>query len=136
MSSLQEMLNLNVVDDITTNVEITNRILDKDGRSFKFTIKPISFSDLNELKKRATYFDSKGKAILNEDFLNTLIVIENTLEPNFKDSKSIAQLNCTTPEQYLNKVLLAGEIEKLIKAILTISGFDSELDEMVDDIKN
>lgn len=136
MTTLQDMLNLNLVDNITHTVHITNRILDQNGQTFKFTIKPISFTEFNDLKKRSTYFDSNGKPSLNEDLLNTLIVIENTLEPNFKDSQSISQLGCTTPEQYLNKVLLAGEIEKLIKSILNISGFDTDLDEMVADIKN
>ena len=46
MSSLQEILNLNVVDNITHYVEISNRLKDKNGDNLKFKIKPISFEEL------------------------------------------------------------------------------------------
>ena len=136
MSSLQEILNLNVVDNITHYVEISNRFKDKNGDNLKFKIKPISFEELNRLKRKATFIDKNGQAIIDEGKLNTLCIIESTLEPSFKDIKSMEKLNINTPEQYLNKVLLAGEIERLIKEILVISGFMESIDELVCDIKN
>lgn len=136
MSSLQEILNLNVVDNITHYVEISNRLKDKNGDNLKFKVKPISFEELNRLKRKATFIDKNGQAIIDEGKLNTLCIIESTLEPSFKDIKSMEKLNINTPEQYLNKVLLAGEIERLIKEILVISGFMESIDELVCDIKN
>lgn len=136
MSTLQEILNLNVVDNITHYVEISNRLKDKNGDNLKFKIKPILFEDLNRLKRKSTFVDKNGQAIIDEGKLNTLCIIEATLEPSFKDIKSMEMLNVSTPEQYLNKVLLSGEIERLIKEILTISGFIESIDELVCDIKN
>lgn len=136
MSSLQEILNLNVVDNITHYVEISNRLKDKNGDNLKFKIRPISFEELNRLKRKSTFIDKNGQAIIDEGKLNTLCIIESTLEPSFKDIKSMEKLNINTPEQYLNKVLLAGEIERLIKEILVISGFMESIDELVCDIKN
>lgn len=136
MSSLQEILNLNVVDNITHYVEISNRLKDKNGDNLKLKIRPISFEELNRLKRKSTFIDKNGQAIIDEGKLNTLCIIESTLEPSFKDIKSMEKLNTNTPEQYLNKVLLAGEIERLIKEILIISGFMESIDELVCDIKN
>ena len=136
MSSLQEILNLNVVDNITHYVEISNRLKDDNGDNIKFKIKPILFEDLNRLKRKASFIDKNGQAIIDEGKLNTLCIIESTLEPSFKDIKSMEKLKVNTPEQYLNKVLLAGEIEMLIKEILKISGFLESVDELVCDIKN
>ncbi|WP_250278889.1 phage tail assembly chaperone [[Clostridium] colinum] len=136
MSSLQEILNLNIVDNITHYVEISNRLKDENGNNIKFKIKPILFEDLNRLKKKATFIDKNGQVIIDEGKLNTLCIIEATLEPTFKDIKSMEKLNVNTPEQYLNKVLLAGEIDRLIKEILNISGFIESIDELVCDIKN
>ena len=136
MSSLQEILNLNVVDNITHYVEISNRLKDKNGDNLKFKIRPISFEELNRLKRKSTFIDKNGQAIIDEGKLNTLCIIESTLEPSFKDIKSMEKLDTNTPEQYLNKVLLAGEIERLIKEILIISGFMESIDELVCDIKN
>ncbi len=136
MSTLQEILNLNIVDNITHYVEISNRLKDENGNNLKFKIKPILFEDLNRLKRKATFIDKNGQAIIDEGKLNALCIIEATLDPNFKDIKSLEKLNISTPEQYLNKVLLAGEIERLIKEILSISGFMQDIDELVCDIKN
>lgn len=136
MSSLQDILNLNVVEDIVTYVEISSRLKDENGENLKFKIKPILFEELNRLKRKATIIDKNGQPIIDEGKLNTYCIIESTLEPSFKDIKSMEQLKVNTPEQYLNKVLLAGEIDRLIKEILTISGFIENIDDLVRDIKN
>lgn len=134
--SLQEILNLNAVDNITTFVEISNRLKCENGQNIKFKIRPILFEELNRLKKKATFISKDGMMNIDEGYLNTLCIIEATIEPSFKDSNSINKLNVNTPEQYLNKVLLAGEIENLIKEILNISGFVDNFEGLVDDIKN
>lgn len=136
MSTLQEILNLNIVDDIHTYVEISYRLKDKDGKNLKFKIKPILFEELNTIKKKATVLDKDGKPIIDEAILNMLCIIQATIEPNFKDVNSIEKLGVFTPEQYINKVLLAGEIDRLINEILKISGFLINIEEMVADIKN
>ncbi len=136
MSTLQEILNLNIVDKINTDVEISDRFKDENGNILKFKIRPILFEELNNLKKRATFFDKNGKPEIDEGMLNMYCITEATIEPNFKDSKSIEKVGVFTPEQYINKVLLAGEIDKLINEILKISGFLIGIEEMVADIKN
>ena len=136
MSTLQEILNLNIVDKINTYVEISNRLKDENGENLKFKIRPILFDELNRLKKKATIFDKDGKTTIDEGYLNTLCIIEATIEPNFKDVTSIEKVGVFTPEQYINKVLLAGEIDRLINEILKISGFLIDIEEMVADIKN
>lgn len=134
--NLQEFLNNNIVEGITKEVIISDRFVDENGKIMKFEIKAISQKELNELKKRASGYDKKGKLIINEGLLNMLCIIDNTVKPNFKDSESIKKLGCATPEQYLNKVLLAGEVERLTKEILEMSGFGQNINEMVDEIKN
>lgn len=136
MSSLQDILNLNIVDNIFSYVEIGDRLKDEDGENIKFKIKPILFEDLNRLKNKATIFGKDGNPTIDEGYLNLLCIIESTVEPNFKNADSIERLGLTTPEQYLNKVLLAGEIDTLIKEILNISGFITDIKQKVDEIKN
>lgn len=136
MSTLQDILNLNIVDNITRDVVISNRFKDENGNNLKFKIKPILFDDLNRLKRKATFIDKNGQPVIDEGKLNTYCIIEATIEPSFKDIKSMEKLKVNTPEQYLNKVLLSGEIEKLIKEILTISGFVESFEDLVCDIKN
>lgn len=136
MSTLQEILNLNIPQDFISDVVISERFKDEIGNLIPFQIKPISFEALNRLKKRATSISKDGSYNLDEGYLNMLCIIESTVNPSFKDAKSIAELSVSTPEQYLNKVLLAGEIDRLIKEILTISGFIHDFEGFVEEIKN
>ncbi|MFI3230483.1 MAG: XkdN-like protein [bacterium] len=136
MSTLQDILNLNPIDDLSHQVVISNRLLDDSNSPIKFQIKPLLLDDFNRLKKKASFINKAGEASINEAYLNSLCIIECTLNPNFKDASSIAKFNLATPEQYLNKVLLAGEADRLIKEIFHISGFIDDFEGFVEEIKN
>jgi hypothetical protein len=139
MSSLQEFLNVNPVDNVTADVAISDRFKDKDGNMLKFKIKAMTNDEFEEIRKAAASISTKkGKRSISFDTkrFNELVVINNTIDPNFKDAESIKKLGCITPEQYLNKVLLAGEIVELSQQIQTLSGFELEIDELVEEAKN
>lgn len=139
MSSLQDFLNVNPVDNVTDDVVISDRFKDKDGNILKFKIKAMTNDEFEDIRKAAASISTKkGKRTINFDTkrFNELVVINNTLDPNFKDAESIKKLGCITPEQYLNKVLLAGEIVELSQQIQTLSGFELEMDELVEEAKN
>lgn len=136
MSTLQDILNLNPIHDLSHDVIISNRLLDQDNNPIKFKIKPLLLDDFNRLKKKASSLNKNGEISLNEAYLNSLCIIECTINPNFKDASSIQKFNLATPEQYLNKVLLAGEADRLIKEIFSISGFIDDFEGFVQEIKN
>lgn len=139
MSSLQEFLNNNPVDNLTAEVVVSERFRDKNGNILKFKIKAMTNEEFEEIRKAAMRVSfSKGKRSLDFDVrrFNELIVINNTVDPNFKDAESIKKLGCVTPEQYLNKVLLAGEIAELAQQIQKLSGFGKDMDELVEEAKN
>jgi len=139
MSSLQEFLNANPIDNLTAEVVISERFKDKEGNVLKFKIKAMTNEEFEEIRKATTNVSFKnGKRIYSFDtkHFNELVVINNTIDPNFKDAESIKKLGCVTPEQYLNKVLLAGEISELSRQIQLLSGFEVDLAELVDEVKN
>lgn len=125
----------NQVDGITEKVVIGSRFKSEDGL-LKFEIKPISSSEFSELQKRCTKIGKKGKTDFDSKKFNETLVINNTIEPNFRDAKFISDAKCVSPEEVLNKVLLAGEVIELSSQIQKISGFDQELDELRDEAKN
>ncbi len=133
--TFQQFLNQNTVDSITREVIVSDRFKNDDGEIFKFKIKAMTQSDFEEIKKKAL-FGNIGNGQLDEDILNCFIIIENTLEPSFKDSESLNILNCSSPRQYLNKVLLSGEIAFLAGEIIKLSGFDRGVEELSEDVKN
>lgn len=52
------------------------------------------------------------------------------------DRFTLKKLNCSTAEQYLNKVMLAGEIERLAREIFVFSGFGQNINELIEEAKN
>ena len=79
----------------------------------------------------------KGKDV---DFdyrkFNNLLVLNHTVEPNFKDAEFVKQVGAVYPEQAMGKVLLAGEISVLAEQIRKVSGFEDSLDDLVAQVKN
>lgn len=139
MSALQEFLNANPVDNLTAEVLISDRFKDKEGNILKFKIKAMTNDEFEEIRKKATKIDfKKGKR--NVDFdarkFNEQVVINHTIDPDFKNAESIKKVGCMSPEQYLNKVLLAGEIAELAEQIQILSGFEKDMSDLVEEAKN
>lgn len=134
--NLQDFLNQNIVEGLTREISLGDRFIDEKGDELRFRIKAIGQEQFNELKRRATTFDKKGRMIIDEGALSCLIVIENTLNPSFKDMESLKKLGCVNAQAYLSKVLLAGEIEALASEILKLSGFNDNINDMAQEIKN
>ncbi|MNU85100.1 Phage XkdN-like protein [compost metagenome] len=136
MTTLQEFLNANPVEGLTEEVPVSPRFKDKEGNLLKFKIKALSGPEFEDVRKRSMEIRKKGKIEFNAQRFNNTLVINNTLEPNFKDAESIKKLGCATPEDYLNKVLLPGEIVTLAGCIQSLSGFDVDMDDLVEEAKN
>lgn len=134
--SLQDFLNANPIDGLTEEVTVSKRFKDAEGNLLKFKIKAMTGPEFEEVRRRSTTIQKKGKVEFNAQLFNTISVINNTLVPDFKDAESINKLGCTTPEQYVNKVLLPGEIATLAEHIQRLSGFDVGMEELVEEAKN
>lgn len=135
MKTLQDFLNSNPIDNITSEVAVSDRFKDDEGKLFKFKIKAMNNKTFEDLRKRS--MKMKGRTFdLDSRAYNLSIVIENTLEPDFKDADSLAKMGCANPEQYVERVLLAGEINTLADEITKLSGFDTSMEDLVEEAKN
>lgn len=131
MSKLLAYLVDNPVDGITKDVIVSKRLKD-----FKFKISPMSGTEFGEFQKLCTSIDRKGKQSFNAGRFNELVVINKVIEPSFRDAEAIKASGVMTPEQFLNKSLLGGEIQTLSEAVVELSGFGGGIDEEVDNAKN
>lgn len=137
--SLQEFLNNNPVEGATTEVVISQRFRDENGKLMPFKIKAMTQDNFEALRKRATKISverNNQKVEFDSSAFTMNMVIEQTIEPNFKDADSINKLGCVSPEQYVNKVLLAGELQELSNQINAFSGFNVNLQALIDEAKN
>ncbi|CEK34301.1 XkdN-like protein,hypothetical protein,Phage XkdN-like protein [[Clostridium] sordellii] len=135
MSKLMDFLVSNPIDNLTEDVIISDRFKNE-NEILKFKIKAVSPDEFSELQKQCTKVGKKGKVNFDSKMFNDQLIINYTVEPNFKDADAIKKAGCMTPEQLLNKVLLAGEVATLVEEISTLSGFDKDLETLREDAKN
>jgi hypothetical protein len=131
MSTLLEFLIENPVDNLTEKVVVSNRLA-----KFPFTIKAMTGPEFSEYQKLATRIGKNKKVEFNSKLFNELVVLNHTVEPNFRDANNIKKAGCTSPEGFLYKSLLAGEIAELSQQISNLSGFDRDLEATVEEAKN
>lgn len=138
VSTLQEFLNTNPIDNLTDEVIISDRFRDNEGSLLKFKIKAMTSGVFEEYRKKSMSINPKSKQKVELDMkkFNSQIVINQTIEPNFKDAESIRALGCTTPDEYLSRVLLPGEIVELSDQIQKLSGFNKDMEELIEEAKN
>lgn len=140
MSTLKQFLidNSNVTNE-EHSVTVSKRFKDEKGNILKFKIKPVSGDEFNDYQKKCTSITMVGRkrsTKMDSGKFNNMIIINHVMDPDFKDKDLLKSLSVQTPEQALQKVLLAGEIIDLAERISEISGFDTDINEEIENAKN
>lgn len=132
--TLVDFLVENPVDNVTEEItNLSNRL-----SGFTFKVKAIGGEEFSEYQQRAFALgmgSSKTKQF-NQKLFNELVILNHVVEPDFKHAESIKKASCNTPEQFLYKSLLSGEITELQSRITKLSGFNQTVDDMVKEVKN
>lgn len=131
MGKLLDFLIEHPVDNLTEEIVISDRL-----SKWKFKIRAMTGVEFSEYQNLSTNISSKRKVKFDSAKFNQLVVLNHTVEPNFRDVESIKKAGCQTPEQFLYKALVAGEIAELSQRISKLSGFDQEINEVIEEAKN
>lgn len=135
MSQLQAFLNANGTSSIDEKVIISDRFKGENGKLMEFTIRALSDDQMEEINKACQKFGKKGKVDFDTSKFNRMVSIAGSKDPNFRDAESIKTVGVVTPEDYIKKVLLPGEITHLADAILKLSGYQ-DMEELREEAKN
>lgn len=119
--------------DIREEIYVSERFK---NAGFKFTISAMTGEQFSAYQKEATAIGRHKKVNFDSKRFNELVVINHTVNPNFKDAEVIKQAGCQTPEQFLYRSLRAGEVVELSNKISQLSGFDADPEALVDEVKN
>ena len=131
MGSLVEFLIEHPIDNVTEEIVVSPRL-----SKHPFTIRGMSGIEFAEYQKLSTKINRHKKVDFDTKVFNELLVLNHTVVPNFRDAASVKAAGCSSPEQFLYKSLLAGEIAELAQKISSLSGFDREIAEDVEEAKN
>ena len=130
--TLTDFLIGNELENVEEEVRLAGRL-----SNFKFKIKAITQSQFSEMQKQCIVVNAKGKKIsFDSAKFSIMTIVRGCVYPNFKSDEFVKACGVTLPEQCVNKKLLPGEIAELSKRIMILSGFDEDINEQVEEVKN
>lgn len=121
--------------DITEHLVISRRFVDDDGKPIEFIIKAVTEAENEVLRMEARRpvggelkFDSKN-------YCNRLLAT-SVVYPNLKNAELQRSWGVYSAEDLICKMLLAGEYSKLLNAVKKLCGFDENIQDLKNTIKN
>lgn len=129
--SITQFLIDNPIDNLTTEVIISERL-----RNFKFKLGVMKGAEFEEYRKQTNKIGKKGKIDYDGAKFQKLVIKNHCLVPNFKSKSNIEAAKCRTPEEFIENSLTSGELAELSQQILAFNGFDTDIEELTDQVKN
>ena len=109
-------------------VLISTRFQDENGEPVPFRIRAITQEQNDALTAKCRRVQTVGgrrQEYLDTAQLNRELVAAATVEPDFSSAEVCEAYGTKIPTQVPGRMLLAGEYDALLKAILELSGFDT-----------
>jgi len=135
MSNLQAFLHPVQSADVQ-EVVISRRFIGENGKPIPFKIRPLTQEENARISKQSMRLVKGGKrgekALDNIEYTNR-IVVEATVEPDFRSEELCRAYGTMDPVEVPGKMLLAGEYKRLMDAIMELSHFEDDLE---DEVKN
>ena len=129
MTDLEKFLALPDVNEITEEVFVSERL-------GKFTVRAMTADEHGNYQKRAMGKILKGGADFDTGKFNLLVAAGQTIKPDFSNAELLKKAGCATAAEFIKRKLKAGEIAELSNKICEISGFESDINEDVEEAKN
>ncbi|MBB6733185.1 phage tail assembly chaperone [Cohnella zeiphila] len=140
MSDLSAFFAENAAGDVTETLVVSERFQDRDGHPVPWKLRSITAAEDEECRKAATR-RVKGKGgqytteTSTEEYLAKMAVA-CVVFPNLKDAELQKSYGVLGAENLLRKMLRAGEYVNLIQKVQEINGYDKDMNELVDEVKN
>ncbi|WP_217563070.1 phage portal protein [Paenibacillus sp. GbtcB18] len=140
MSNLSMFFAQNVVAAIEESVVVSDRFKDKDGKPVPWTIRSITEEENEACRKAATRKVKVNKVVgipeTNFEEYQARLAVASVVYPDLKDAELQKSYGILGAEKLLAKMLLPGEYATLQESVQRINGFDRDINELKDDVKN
>lgn len=138
MATLKGFLNPIKVEE--RDVIISDRFIGEDGQPLPFRIKPVGNDVMSALEQEAVeQTTGKGKSVgIKTDtrkYINGLLAA-SVVSPDLDAVDIQDAYGASSARELIDKMLLAGERNRLLEAVNEINGLDKNLDDMVKEAKN
>lgn len=132
---------LNPVQVEEQELVISRRFRDENGEPVKWRIRPLTQDENKALIKKATFAKKTAQGVqqeLDKQKYAALVIVAATKHPDFSAAELCEAYGTLDPLDVPGKMLLVGEYNRLMEAILDLSGMDAEGNDTDEDtaIKN
>jgi hypothetical protein len=140
MSDLSAFFAQNASVDQIEEVAISARFRDGDGNPVLWKLRSMTEEENEQCRKAATR-RVKGKngqyvqETVPEEYLARLVTT-SVVFPDLKNTELQRSYGVLGAESLLRKMLLPGEYAELVQHVQRINGFDQDMNELVDEVKN
>ena len=123
----------------TQEVIVSKRFVGEDGKPAPFKIRPLSQEENNRITKQSMRLvkgGKRGEKELDNIKYASCLIVEATVEPDFRNEEMCKAYGTMDPIEVPGKMLLAGEYNRLMNAVMELSGFTKDDEELDEEAKN
>ena len=140
MKDLKFFLKQNTIPVENQEVEVSKRFKDDAGNTVKFEIKPISNEMDDALRKQNTRQVKKAKGVivpeLDQQKYFVDLVLKSLVYPDLDDKELQDSWGVMDSRELINAMLLPGEYTALLQEVQKINGWDLNVEDIKDEVKN
>ncbi|WP_068782260.1 phage tail assembly chaperone [Paenibacillus sp. GM2] len=139
MSQLSLFFAQNVVSEISEEVIISPRFMDEAGKPIPWKLRSMTEEE-NEAIRKSSQRKIKERGIVtldtNSDEYLAKLVVASVVFPDLKDAELQKSYGVLGSDQLLRKMLLPGEYATLLQKVQEVNGFDRDVNELAEEVKN
>ncbi|WP_150273195.1 phage tail assembly chaperone [Paenibacillus tepidiphilus] len=140
MSDLSLFFAQNAASDTTEEFVVSHRFKDKEGNPAPWQLRSMTEEENQECRKGATR-KIKGKngtytSEIDPNEYMAKLMTASVVYPDLKNSELQRSYGVMGAEALLRKMLLPGEFASLGERVQALNGFDTDMNELVDEVKN
>lgn len=140
MKDLKFFLKQNTIPVENQEVEVSKRFKDDAGNTVKFEIKSISNEMDDALRKQNTRQVKKAKGVivpeLDQQKYFVDLVLKSLVYPDLDDKELQDSWGVMDSKELINVMLLPGEYAALLQEVQKINGWDLNVEDIKDEVKN
>ncbi|WP_410769579.1 phage tail assembly chaperone [Fontibacillus sp. BL9] len=139
MSNLSAFFAQNANSEINEEVVISARFKDEKGNPIPWKLRSMTEEE-NEAIRKSAQRKVRDRGVVtidtnSEEYLAKMVVA-SVVFPNLKDADLQKSYGVMGSDKLLRKMMLPGEYATLLQKVQEINGFDKDVNELVDEVKN
>lgn len=138
--SLKAFFAQNVQAEVVEEFVVSERFKDEKGKPIKWKLKTLTEQENEAIRKSATRY-SKGKngarqQEINQEEYAAKLVVASIVYPDLQNTELQASYKVMGADNLIKSMLLSGEYANVLLKVQELNGFDQDVDQLADEVKN